>query len=356
MKKTLVAALAASFVLGLASTALASDVLGSPLGINLDGSITFQYRNDDFDKYVSSSNPNKSVNDWKTLFVLNANRNIAQNLDLYARFTYESFLNTTDKEFGAARDYIDKDYNGAIDAFGLKYANAGYKYTLGSQALTLGATGILYDNGYIGKHALPYALTVSGKSGATDLTAVIGKTNYQSGKDNDNLYALQGSYALNDKATVGAVFAQVNYGNSALADAEKNKNVNYYTLNTSYKLAPNLTFTAEYLKSDADRDNKGYVGAFSYKPNSKDAFTAAYWRVEDLAAIEDNNFGSMTTFWGNAKGYTLAWSHKVSQDVTFSIADHNFDSINSTSDGKGTQAGNPGQGRNTFRAGVTIAF
>lgn len=344
MKKTLVAALAASFVLGIAGTALASDVLGSPLGINLDGSITFQYRNDDFDKKPTQ-------NDLKTLFILNANRNIAQNLDLYARFTYEGFLNTKDSEFGEARDYIDKDYNGAIDAFGFKYANAGYKYTLGSQAMTLGATGILYDDAYIGKHALPYALAVSGKSGATDLTAVIGKTNYQEGKDNDNLYALQGSYAVNDKATVGAVFARADYGDDNPYVLKPGEAVNYYGLNTSYKLTPKLSFTAEYIKSDADKDNKGYVGAFSYKPNSKDAFTAAYWRVEDQAAIEDSNLGSMTTFWGNAKGYTLAWSHKVSQDVTFSIADHNFDNINDKSNGN-----NPEQGRNTFRTGVTIAF
>lgn len=344
MKKALIVALAASFVLGIAGTALASDVLGSPLGINLDGSILLQYRNDDYDK-----TPTK--NGWKTLFLLNANRNIVQNLDLYGRFTYEGFLNGKDTDFPAT-DYISKDYNGAIDAFGLKYANAGYHYTLGSQALTLGATGILYDNGYIGKHALPYALAVSGKSGATNLSAVIGKTNYQDGKDNDNLYALQGSYAVNDKTSVGAVFARADYGHDNSYVLKPGDAVNYYTLNTSYKLTPTLSFTAEYLKSDADKDNKGYVGAFSYQPTSKDSFTAALWRVEDQAAITDGNFASMTTFWGNAKGYTLAWNHKVSQDVTFSIADHNFDNINATS----VNDGNPKQGRNTFRTGVTVAF
>jgi hypothetical protein len=300
-------------------------------GIKLSGSINYEFRNDKLDA------PNQPVKGYKTLVLLNAETNITKSLDGYVRASYEHFSNAA--ATALFKDFASDHYSGAVDAFGLEYSNADYKYVVGSQAFTLGATGILYDNGFVGKNALPYALNMTGKLGKTDLSAFVGQTNYQSGTQ-AKFYVAQASYPIGGKATLGTVLAKWDYGTAVGSH-------NYYTINSTYAPVKELTFSAEYLKSNYSQNNKGYAVAVDYKVDENNSLRAALWRVEWNASILDNGLGYMTTYWADAKGHTFIWKHNMGKNLTLALTDHVFSQLHS--DG-------PNVGRSSFRAGITYNF
>lgn len=351
MKKSLAMALAASFVMSAAGTVFAAEV-PNPFDIKFDGSINVQSRTD-----VRTNGPAADVtaSGIKSTLTLNAEKALTNNLSLYSRFTYQGFSNTTAEDKQA--DYIDEKYNGTFDAFGFKYQNAGINYVLGSQAMTIGATGIVYDNGWIGNHSLPYALKVNGKSGATDLTAFYAKTNYQNGYENDKFYGVQGQYAINSKTSVGGFYAHDSYGAyTTRIDANHNflygkDSINYYGVNVSYKFDNKLGFVAEYIKSSADQDSKGYIGSFNYAFDKNTTAGLSYYNIEDQAAIVDGNWASATTApFSNAKGYIVSVGHKLGTDVTLNASYDTQDKINAV--------GHAGASvdRNRTKVGVTVNF
>lgn len=339
MKKSLAIALAASFVMTAAGSVFAAE---NPSDLKFSGSINSQYRKDD-----KSNGSNAYSSGLKTTLTLNMDKSLTKNLALYARFTHQTFNNDAAERMQA--DWANEDYNTAIDAFGFKYNNAGVDYVLGSQALTIGATGLVYDNGFLGRYALPYALKASGKSGATDLTAIYARTNYDQA-DNENFYVLQGQYAVDAKTSVGAFFARANYEKATNTTVDKD-NMNYYGINAGYKLTDRLSFVTEYIKSNANADDKGYIGSFSYALDNKNTFGASYYRVEDQAAISDAQLTSMTTApYSNAKGYILSYSHTVNDNTKLAVSYDTIDKINDTA-----KAG-ANWDRNRTRIGVTYNF
>lgn len=342
MKKRLAMALAATVVMSAAGTVFAAEDSND---FKFNGSFTTQFRSDDRTNHYTD--PNVKATGLKSTLTINMDKALTDNLALYARFTHQAFNNQTAQDYQA--DWVDEDYNTAIDAFGFKYNNAGVNYVLGSQALTIGATGLLYDNGFIGEHALPYAAKISSKVGATDLTAILAKTNYQHDVDNENFYVLQGQYAVDNKTTVGAFFARANY--EATNTTVTKDNMNYYGINAGYKLTDKLNFVGEYIKSNADDDNKGYIGGLSYALDNKNTFGASYYHVEDQAAISDANLHSMTTTpFSNAKGYILSYSYKYNANTTISASYDTQDKINA--EGKAGASCD----RNRTRVGVTYSF
>lgn len=339
MKKRLAMALAATVVMSAAGTVFAAEDSND---FKFNGSFNTQFRHDD-----RSNGKTDDASGLKTTITINMDKNLTDNLGLYARFTHQAFNN--DQAQNVQKDWIDEDYNTAIDAFGFKYNNAGVNYVVGSQALTIGATGLVYDNGFIGEHALPYAATISGKVGATDLTAIYARTNYQHDVDNEKFYVLQGQYALNKKTTIGGFFAHTNYGANTLATDDS---MNYYGISTAYKLTDKLNFVGEYIKSNADDDNKGYIGGLSYALDNKNSFGASYYRVEDQAGIADANLGNMTTAPnGNAKGYILSYKYKYNDNTTIAASYDTQDKLKNNPAAAGAN-----YDRNRTRVGVTFSF
>lgn len=345
MKKSLVLALAAGCMMS-ATTALAA-----PGDFTFDGSVDFKYGsvNRPQDGNVGNAAHSKFANGYFSDLTLNGNLNLAKNLDAYARFTYQFMENSI--KGTTYQNYISSDDNGALDAFGLKYSNAGYSYTLGSQALTIGS-GLIYDNGFIGRHTLPYAAVVSKKVGATDLTAFYAKTNYQSGVDNDKFYGLQGSYAVNDKFTVGGMFTKVKYGNdNNYLTTGNGDSQNFYEVSAAYQIDPKLGFNTAYAKSNADEDNKAYIGTLSYKFDKNNKLGVSYYRVEDLANINDYNYAGLTTTPNaNTKGVSVSYSAVLGKDATFSISRSMYTAI------KDTAVTGDANDRVKTTAGVTVTF
>jgi len=341
MKKSLLMALTASLVLTGVGTAFAADD-----AVKIDGSITFHYRT----QHDPQRTGDKTRNSFKSTVTLNAEAPIASNLDAYARFTYQ---NISKDEGLFARDYIDGDKNNAaIDAFGLKYKNAGYSYVVGSQALTLGG-GIAYDNGFIGQHALPYAINGSKKVGAVNLNAIAAKTNYQDNKENDKFYVLQGTMAVSDKSTVGAMLAQVNYGENTVADFNlKSDDVTFFSVYGTRQLSDRTSLSAEYLKSSVSYASQGVQANVTRKLDDKNKLTTGIYYIQDQANIFDDNFADMTTSPNNnAKGTLVVWNHKFNESTSLTVGNLNYKVLD-----KNSTSGAVSSDRNRFFTNVSVKF
>lgn len=347
MKKQLLAALTTSLIVSSLGTAFAAD--DSSQDIKIDGSFSVQYR-DQHDSNRISGDPDTIKTAFKSTLTLNVDAPLAKNFDAYATLNYQNI--NTNANVGFVKDYFnsDKKNNTGLTAIGLKYKNAGYSYVIGSQALTLGG-GLAYDNGYIGKYALPYALNVSKKVGATDLNVIAAKTNYQDGVDNDTFYTVQGSYDVTPKTNLGAMYTHVSYGDT-MKNVVKNSSVNFYSIYGSNKLSDKLTLSGEYIKSDAATDNKGVQANLSYKLDDKNTLGTGYYHVEDQASIYDYNGGGMTTSPNNnTEGYVVSWKHNFDKNISLKVADVNYKIISKNPLALGTN-----NDRNRFYSTVTVNF
>jgi hypothetical protein len=348
MKKQLVVALTASVVISGVGTAFAAE--DSNQEIKFDGSFSTQYRDQRDTNIVGKPDLNRTA--WKTTLTLNVDAPLAKNLDAYASLNYQNI--NTNAGVGFVADYLHSDdkNNSGISAIGFKYKNDGYSYVVGSQAMTLGG-GLAYDNGYIGRNALPYALNVSKKVGATDLNAIVAKTNYQAGIENDKFYAVQGSYAATPETKLGAMFAHVSYGKDTMSNwGFQESSVNFYSVYGSHKLSNKTTISAEYLKASSQADNQAFQTNLSYNLDGKNTLSAGYYHVEDQASIVDYNGGGMTTSPNNnTQGYVVSWKHNFDKNISLKIADLNYTKINAT-----TNVGGANSDRNRFYTTATVSF
>lgn len=351
MKKKCMVVLTTSLVAAAMGTALAEGASGAD-DFTVNGGIYTQYRVQRDSNYAGDTHDNTKTG-LRTDVKLNFDKKLTDNIGLYARFSYEDIhvgTSINGKTF-LSNTGETKDYHGAIDAFGLKYNHGGIKYTVGSQALTLGG-GILYDDCYLGRHANPYAVKVEGKLGETNLMAVFARTHYQPGVENDRFYAVQGNCNLNSKANIGAMFAHITYGNDTIAEMSlPYGTMSAYSLYGSYKLTDELTASTEILKTTASSDNQAYTTGLSYKLDPKNTLGVGYYRAEENTSIFDYNIYDMTTTDNNnSRGWDFYWSHQFGKNITMNIYDVIYKKINAVSNtGAGTD-------RNKLNVNVNICF
>lgn len=276
--------------------------------VTVNGSIVHEYRSD----YNGPASP--KIVGHKTMMTLDFKNKITDNFSLYARAGVENISNPTAKR--AFADFAGGSNKGSLDAYGFEYKNGGVDYKVGLQPFTLGPTALLYDGTFaVGRHSLPLVANITGKIGDANLTAIAGRTNYYSGR-NDRLYALQGDLPVNENASLGFVLAGTDYG--------ENGSHRYSALSWKQSLGPKLTLTAECLKSDFTRDNTAYTVVASYDFDAKNSLLLADWRVELNASILDRRFWYMTTYLGDAAGQMLVWQHRITKDLSFVLVDMNF--------------------------------
>lgn len=309
MKKKLTLALIASLALTTGS-AFAAD-----FDTKFDGNVSLQYRDDE--RTVFGTGAKYGGQGFKETITLNSKTKIADGVDFYTRMTYQNLGNGL---MNSAADYAgrpDTGYNGAIDAFGFKIATGSWNWTIGSQPLTIGAQGLVYDNGFIGRHALPYAVNGAGKIGAVDTSVYYARTNYQSDfGDQDKFYGTNLSYDLNANSKVGAFYARWAPG----ADWGIG-NQNAYGIDYSYKFNDKVSFAGEYSKTSASAANKAYIAGLSYAATNADTFGAKYYRSEVASQIVDKNFGGMgTTPNPDTKGYILSYNHTLDKASTIGLS------------------------------------
>jgi len=354
MNKTLSMAVAACLLFPIASIASAATTDSSDL--QLDGSIHTEYRADRNSHNIYGTT-DSTANGLKSTFFLNANKNLNNNLGIYARVASRYAAHDLGANYaGDFAHATTKDSSTGIDQFGLNYKNAGWSYKLGSQNLSLGATGLLYDDTrFSGRNMFTTALTATGKIGTIELKTAIAKTNYDSGYDNDKLYYIHGGYN-NHKSTYGFGYARADYGSTTAAShlyTTDGNALNYYTADFSYKLTDTLHFSSEFIQSSAKEENHGINLVLFHIFNKNTNGGIAYFKVEEQANIQNAYEGGLTYQWGNAEGYGVFFNHKLSKNITLNFADFQMSPINKSS--SSVKSGMRSE-QNTLRAGATYNF
>ena len=355
MKKALLMAVAACAVFGFAGIASANSPDSSDFKINGDVELRYRADTNTHDQFGNGTNDG-----MRYVLTLNMTQKLADNFNLYARYSYMTAPADLVNTFGA--DVVSnngKTSFSTVDQYGLDYKNAGWKYKLGAQSLSLGATGLLYDDRrYFGPHIFNNALNASGKVGDVNVNAVIAESNYGSGLENDKIYYAHGSLPVN-RSTFGLGYARANYGSAtALGPVENNATgVNYYTGDFGYKLADDLFFHSEFIKSSAADNNKGINLVLFHIIDAKNNGGIAWFHVEGQAALQQESQGNMTYQWGNAQGAGFFFNHKITKDITFSVVDFKMKQIAPLTFAPGGKnpSGMPGD-QNTLRVDLAYKF
>lgn len=350
MKKALCMAAAVIACAGVVS-ADSQDATSSS-GFDLNGEVKLRYR---VDTNTNNQFGNGTYNGLRGILLLNMTQSLGDHFGLYARYSYLNITDKLTKHFAADVVEEGKNHYSALDQYGITYKNGGWKYKLGAQNLTLGATGLLYDDTrFYGRHIFTHALNANGTVGKVGINAIAARSNYGSGLDNDNIYYVHGSIPVN-RSTFGFGYAHVDYGNDTAAQKVENaeKSMNYYTADYSYKITNNLFFHSEFIKSSADDNNSGVNLVLFHKFNDRTNGGIAAFRVEGQAAIQQESQGNMTYQWGNAKGIGIFVNHKLNKNTTLSVTDFKMKQLTRLS--SKNPSGMPGD-QNTLRIDLSYKF
>jgi hypothetical protein len=263
----------------------------------------------------------------------------------------------------------DNSSGGALDWYGVKLAAGCWNLSLGRQAVTLGQGSIL-DTGYdaIGTTNRFDGAVARTTSGKVDLTLIGGRMTADFSNalipvglpfssllnfPVSDWYGLDVSTSLDGGLRLGGAIAhQSKSGQLSLPGfMEYRPGVTYWSLNTVYAAGPRLTFSAEYVKSNAtmdlllpapasltstDRNTRAFFLAGAYRWD-KDSFVVQYNDVGRLAVDPFNSgigIGSyplhqITTLFDtvllpgythNYKGFTYTYTHPLSKHATLQIA------------------------------------
>lgn len=320
-KKALIAAMAAAFVLTTAGSVFAN-------GVEFNGSTNFQFRQNTMDGA-------DDVSGNRFQFILNGTApEVNKNIDLFFRVAGERTSGIPNFRDFETKDKTDTSVF-ALDQFGFNYKNAGWNYKVGRQSTFIGATGLIYDDtGAFGKNIFGDGITITGKAGATDikLSAVefdfldnvnpkvyTGAVSYNPSKDltvggtfaratyageHANIWAVNAGYNLTDKLNV--------YGEYAKSNADDENKA--YAIGGSYGLDSKNTLWAVYSRVEAgstfssypngnqsttfDFGGKGMYYGFDHKFDKTTSLSVFYKDMKDINPESDDfgkNYSSFRT-------------------------------------------------------------
>ena len=367
MKRYLIMALVAAFVLAMSGAALAFPV-------EFNGDFRLQARSLDDGIGVDEA--------YKTSF-----------FQLRARLSFTGKIDDDTALFGrfSARNNFGGDQTGngqAFDQYGVKYNTGDWNFSIGRQAVTLGQ-GTIISTGYdaVGVDNKFDGLVATTKWGKVDVTIMGGKTNKISVPDQDSYaimeakskgwyhdygwyrnswcgpwyyglhhqygwnsqefiipdaaiprgsqwYGIDFSTKLDDKLAAGLTYAYSKLDSVTYIDPWGNekfaatKGVKYWGLNANYNASKNFSMNGEYVKSDADKNDRAFfvAGTYSWDRNS---FTVQYNNVQYNAVDQFNSgigavaypFAGIGLMNGDTgyKGFTYVWNHNMTKAASLHV-------------------------------------
>lgn len=265
--------------------------------VEIDGSASYRYRHDTNE--IQNVSTGKTNNIFR--FTLNAKTAIDSNLSAYARFASESLSNASNPGSDMV-GYSGRKNLGSIDQFGLTYTNKDFTAKMGKQAAFIGGTGLLYDStGYLSKYNSLTGINITAKTGVTSIDVMTGKENNKDTEDN-KVHSIRASFSPVKDLTLGATFARY--------DAAKD--TNFYAVDAAYTQGK-VTYSAEYAKSNADKDNKAYDIGVSYAFDDKNSVSFTNFNVNDNGSI------NWMTSYDVGKGNYYSYSHKFNKETSASL-------------------------------------
>lgn len=332
------------FVLGITGTALAAPP------VDFSGEFRFQARgiDDQLDKTVA---PAFKKNYFEFRALLNFSAKIDDDATFFGRFSVRN-AEGMGQEVRSTNEF---------DQFGVKGKMGDVKYSVGRQALTVGA-GSLLDIGSDSAGATNFfdGVILSGKMGNVDVRAFGGKNNSNimdtstGARFANTVNPINEWYGVELSTKAGETPVGFAYLHKKPETGSSLRAVNYWALNSSYTISPKFTLAGEYAKSNASSLNKGYFFAGTYSW-AKDSFTVQYNRVEDNAVDGWNGgIGSGPyPFKGKDltagyKGFTYAFNHPITKTVSFHAIYMDLQALNKTATTSGSDR--------EFATGITWKF
>ena len=291
MKKT-AALVAMSAVMAVSSSALAAEA------ITWSGDIAAKYQR-------NTQEGSDNTSGFLYTFRLKGEADLGSGWGLYARLGAQYAQNPSQADYKAddAAYGADKKFVATLDQFGVTYKQGNFDYKLGRQDVGVGALALLYSrpDTNIGHRAFVDGLTIAGKSGITDVNAVVARED-NSGKEDNGLYAVHIGLQPTERFNYGATVAH--YDNKETgADA-----TNHWAIDGGYKLGKH-SWTAEYAQSDKSDDNKAYAVRWDYNFNDK---TGLYVTAFEVQANAD--MGEQTDFAHNNRGFYYGVTHQLNKN------------------------------------------
>jgi len=147
---------------------------------------------------------------------LNAEKQLSPEFSLYARLGAQYATQPSLGDFNTDAYDVNKKGVIAIDLFGVTYKKGSFSYKLGRQDMTIGTTALLYSRSdtNIGIRNFVDGLTVEGKIGNIALTGVAVQEDNDGSADN-RLYAIHGTYDVNERMQVGATLGRYIYADGS---------------------------------------------------------------------------------------------------------------------------------------------
>lgn len=297
MNKKLIATAVVAMITLFAGTAFAD-----PIEVN--GTIKYEYRNNN-DKNAAPSTANQLS------LGLNLSSKIDTNTTAFGRIA------------GRIRDLGNANVgdNFKMDQFGIQEKMDTWNFSLGRQGAQLGQGGILYAGINIDPLTHFDGLIATSKFGEVNFKAVAGVTSAND-SPRQRWYGVDFNGDLSKDVNFGVAFGRKKDTQTATPN-----DANYWSAYTTIKTGDRLSWTGEFVKSNADTENRAYdfSGTYSWDKNS---FTVAYNHVQLNAADEDNSsiggvyypngiaYGHGFTNTGY-KGFTYAYHHDVRKNLGF---------------------------------------
>jgi len=349
MKKSLVLALVACFVLSLAGTAMA-------FPIDFSGEFDYQLRS-----VSDSAQPGDTKASFsRILGAFNFSGKVDDTTTVFGRFSGA-------EKFGPG--YNQNQYapstsnNFALDNFGVKGQVGDWNYSLGREGVSLGQGGILATGDLIGYPTYFDGLVASTKFDNINFKAIAGRINGVSNTAtlNNVTTVLGPNWAASDSEWYGAEVSTT-FGKATVGLAAANEHfVDNLTGNPTNQFA-GLTYTganisvpvgvivvnSEYIKSSASTNNTAFTVSGTYSWD-KDSFTLGFNNVQENSVDPLNgglgyvNYPVEGDGLYGYSGLTYSYTHKISPALKLSASYMQLKSLgeaggngNKNIDGEGT--------------------
>lgn len=218
---------------------------------------------------------------------------------LYARIGAQHATQPGLSDFNASAYGNGRKTIFSLDQFGIVHKAGDFSYKLGRQEAAVGTTALLYSRPYtnIGKNTFVDGLSLNGKIGVLDISALAAQEDNVGTQDN-RLYAIHGAYTLSDRLTMGLTAGRYQEIGGA--------STNHWAVDGAYKWGKS-SLTAEFAKSNVTTDNKAFAATVNYGFDAKNSLYATAFRVEENA-----DMGKQSDFDNNNKGVYYGVVHKFS--------------------------------------------
>lgn len=304
---------------GIAMLLASLSLMGMPAAyaepVKITGEATVKYERD-------TAQGDANVSGTMSTLKLNAEVQLESSLSLYARLAAQRATQPALADFNTAAYSENTKSVATFDQFGLIFKPNNLTYKLGRQSTVIGTEGLLYkrDDDGVGKHSFVDGLTVSGQVGAVDLAAFAVREDNVAGESRGKIYAIRAGYSPVEKLNWGLTLGR--YDNEGVAKTS------HWALDGTYEFGKS-SFAAQYTKSNASADNKGYVMSWSYDFDGKTAISLLSFRQEAAASMGgQSEFDSDGN--GN-KGIYYGLTHKLSEAANLEFT---YKDMKQISDGK----------------------